>query len=199
MEAPPVERLGPPPVDDGPRQVVNKERRVEYRDEKGNILNPDQVKDLEGKVKFEVCFTFLNLNYANSSNRPNTRQEHVFSTRPAIKSTKVQSKTLHPILTLRDPTQRLQSPRETKKRGRALRAQMPTMIKKRSKAGWKKRRKPNLQVTRTRQHPRLEAEIFHVLFLFSTTKPCLEFLCINYMSLLRILGITGEIKMAREP
>lgn len=49
----PAERLGPDPVlNKG--QVVHREERVEYRDAQGNILNEEQVKDLKGKVKFEV-------------------------------------------------------------------------------------------------------------------------------------------------
>jgi dolichyl-phosphate-mannose-protein mannosyltransferase len=47
-------------------QVVNREQRVEYRDEKGNILNEAQVKELKGKAKFEVhpplrCFPTLDV------------------------------------------------------------------------------------------------------------------------------------------
>lgn len=43
----------PPQVIDG--KVIHREERVEYRDAAGNVLKPEQVEELKGKVKFEVC------------------------------------------------------------------------------------------------------------------------------------------------
>jgi hypothetical protein len=42
----------PPQVLDG--KVIHREERVEYRDAAGNVLKPEQVEELKGKVKFEV-------------------------------------------------------------------------------------------------------------------------------------------------
>lgn len=36
--------------------VVSKEEKVEYRDQHGNILNAEQVKELQGKVEFETKY-----------------------------------------------------------------------------------------------------------------------------------------------
>lgn len=35
-------------------KVINREEKVEYRDEQGNLLNDEQVAELKGKVSFEV-------------------------------------------------------------------------------------------------------------------------------------------------
>jgi dolichyl-phosphate-mannose-protein mannosyltransferase len=55
VEVPP-QRLGPAPpeVVAGGQQVIHREEKIEYRDAQGNILKPDQVEELKGKVKFEV-------------------------------------------------------------------------------------------------------------------------------------------------
>jgi hypothetical protein len=38
-----------------PGQVINREKRIEYRDEKGNILDDEQVKSLKkNSVDFQV-------------------------------------------------------------------------------------------------------------------------------------------------
>ncbi|KAL3956981.1 protein mannosyltransferase 1 [Purpureocillium lilacinum] len=37
-------------------KVVSKEERIEYRDQDGNILNEEQVKELEGKVEFKTKY-----------------------------------------------------------------------------------------------------------------------------------------------
>ena len=36
--------------------VVSREERVEYRDQDGNLLDPEQVKELEGKVSFQTRY-----------------------------------------------------------------------------------------------------------------------------------------------
>lgn len=36
--------------------IVSREEKVEYRDQDGNILNAEQVKELEGKVSFETKY-----------------------------------------------------------------------------------------------------------------------------------------------
>ena len=56
IEVPPV-RVGPGPGQNQGGQVVHREERIEYRDAQGNILNDEQVKELKGKVKFEVGFS----------------------------------------------------------------------------------------------------------------------------------------------
>lgn len=37
-------------------KVIGQEEKVEYRDQDGNILNEEQVKELQGKVKFETKY-----------------------------------------------------------------------------------------------------------------------------------------------
>lgn len=39
-----------------PPRVVAQEERIEYRDQDGNILDPEQVKELEGKVEFKTRY-----------------------------------------------------------------------------------------------------------------------------------------------
>ena len=36
--------------------VVSREEKVEYRDQDGNLLDPEQVKELEGKVSFQTRY-----------------------------------------------------------------------------------------------------------------------------------------------
>jgi dolichyl-phosphate-mannose-protein mannosyltransferase len=36
--------------------IVHREERIEYRDEHGNILNEDQIKELSGKVSFQTRY-----------------------------------------------------------------------------------------------------------------------------------------------
>lgn len=43
------------PIPPGQR-LVKREERIEYRDQDGNILDPEQVKDLEGKVEFKTRY-----------------------------------------------------------------------------------------------------------------------------------------------
>jgi hypothetical protein len=39
-----------------PGKLINREKRVEYRDEKGNLLNEEQVSSLKEKsIDFQVC------------------------------------------------------------------------------------------------------------------------------------------------
>jgi dolichyl-phosphate-mannose-protein mannosyltransferase len=41
----------------GPGQsVISREEKVEYRDQDGNLLDPEQVKSLEGKVSFKTRY-----------------------------------------------------------------------------------------------------------------------------------------------
>lgn len=55
-EAPPV-LVSPPPIA-APvgHSVVSREEKVEYRDQDGNLLDPEQVKALEGKVSFKTRY-----------------------------------------------------------------------------------------------------------------------------------------------
>lgn len=64
--APPVEKApevkaqqeagisGTPPMEQ--HRVIAKEEKVEYRDQDGNLLDPEQVKSLEGKVEFKTKY-----------------------------------------------------------------------------------------------------------------------------------------------
>ena len=63
----PVVEQPEPPMSDAPvykpaashsagQSIVSREEKVEYRDQNGNILNPDQVKALEGKVSFKTRY-----------------------------------------------------------------------------------------------------------------------------------------------
>ncbi len=45
----------PPPLPAG-HSIVSKEEKVEYRDQDGNLLDPEQVKALEGKVSFKTRY-----------------------------------------------------------------------------------------------------------------------------------------------
>ena len=42
-----------PPPDDS---ILNREERVEYRDQDGNLINEEQLKSLEGKVSFSTRY-----------------------------------------------------------------------------------------------------------------------------------------------
>jgi dolichyl-phosphate-mannose-protein mannosyltransferase len=55
-EAPPA-LVSPPPKAAPPGQsVISREEKVEYRDQDGNLLDPEQVKSLEGKVSFKTRY-----------------------------------------------------------------------------------------------------------------------------------------------
>lgn len=51
MVSPPPE----PPLAPG-HSVLSREEKVEYRDQDGNLLDPEQVKELEGKVSFKTRY-----------------------------------------------------------------------------------------------------------------------------------------------
>lgn len=53
-EAPPA-LVSPPPVA-ASHSVLSREEKVEYRDQDGNLLDPEQVKSLEGKVSFKTRY-----------------------------------------------------------------------------------------------------------------------------------------------
>lgn len=53
-DAPP-EVVSPPPVAQS-QSIVSREEKVEYRDQDGNLLDPEQVKSLEGKVSFKTRY-----------------------------------------------------------------------------------------------------------------------------------------------
>ena len=38
------------------QSVISREEKVEYRDQDGNLLDPEQVKSLEGKVSFKTRY-----------------------------------------------------------------------------------------------------------------------------------------------
>lgn len=52
-EAPPL--VSQAAVAEG-RSVISREEKVEYRDQDGNLLNPEEVKSLEGKVSFKTRY-----------------------------------------------------------------------------------------------------------------------------------------------
>jgi dolichyl-phosphate-mannose-protein mannosyltransferase len=51
----PADISGAPAVPQGAR-VLRKEEKLEYRDQDGNLLNEEQVKELEGKVEFQTRY-----------------------------------------------------------------------------------------------------------------------------------------------
>jgi dolichyl-phosphate-mannose-protein mannosyltransferase len=57
-EAPAEPVVSPPPEAPLPagQQIVKREEKVEYRDQDGNLLNEEQVKELEGKVSFKTRY-----------------------------------------------------------------------------------------------------------------------------------------------
>lgn len=55
-ENPPQEAISGAPVPPPDHRVVAKEEKVEYRDQDGNLLDPEQVKALEGKVEFKTRY-----------------------------------------------------------------------------------------------------------------------------------------------
>ncbi|KAI1648828.1 glycosyltransferase family 39 protein [Daldinia loculata] len=56
QDAPKVGISGAPKFEPQGQKVINREERVEYRDQDGNILNEEQVKALEGKVEFKTKY-----------------------------------------------------------------------------------------------------------------------------------------------
>lgn len=52
-EAPPL--VSPPPAGLA-QSVLSREEKIEYRDQDGNLLSPEQVKELEGKVSFKTRY-----------------------------------------------------------------------------------------------------------------------------------------------
>ena len=54
-EAPEEPKVSPPPLKPG-QSVLSREEKVEYRDQDGNLLDPEQVKALEGKVSFKTRY-----------------------------------------------------------------------------------------------------------------------------------------------
>lgn len=46
----------PPAAPVASHSIVSREERVEYRDQDGNILDPEEVKSLEGKVSFKTRY-----------------------------------------------------------------------------------------------------------------------------------------------
>lgn len=66
-EQKPLAQEPPPPMSNAPafvsapplpvgQSIVSKEEKVEYRDQNGNLLDPEQVKALEGKVSFKTRY-----------------------------------------------------------------------------------------------------------------------------------------------
>ena len=55
-EAPPPVVSEPPVALPAGQSIVSREEKVEYRDQDGNLLDPEQVKALEGKVSFKTRY-----------------------------------------------------------------------------------------------------------------------------------------------
>jgi dolichyl-phosphate-mannose-protein mannosyltransferase len=55
-----ISNAPPPQMSEMPlapgHSIVSREEKVEYRDQNGNLLDPEEVKKLEGKVSFETRF-----------------------------------------------------------------------------------------------------------------------------------------------
>jgi dolichyl-phosphate-mannose-protein mannosyltransferase len=57
MSEAPAALVSPPPkAPAAGHRVVSREEKVEYRDQDGNLLDPEQVKALEGKVSFKTRY-----------------------------------------------------------------------------------------------------------------------------------------------
>jgi dolichyl-phosphate-mannose-protein mannosyltransferase len=60
QEAPPAMSEAPPFISANPlpsgQSIISREEKIEYRDQDGNILDPEQVKALEGKVSFKTRY-----------------------------------------------------------------------------------------------------------------------------------------------
>ena len=54
-DAPAEPLVSPPPLPAG-HSILSREEKVEYRDQDGNLLDPEQVKELEGKVSFKTRY-----------------------------------------------------------------------------------------------------------------------------------------------
>jgi dolichyl-phosphate-mannose-protein mannosyltransferase len=54
-EAPPIVSDAPV-IPAGYQSVISREEKIEYRDQDGNLLDPEQVKSLEGKVSFKTRY-----------------------------------------------------------------------------------------------------------------------------------------------
>ena len=53
----PAALVSPPPVPvAASHSIVSREEKVEYKDQDGNLLSPEQVKELEGKVSFKTRY-----------------------------------------------------------------------------------------------------------------------------------------------
>jgi len=52
----PAAAVSAPPVLGPGQSVISREEKVEYRDQDGNLLDPEQVKSLEGKVSFKTRY-----------------------------------------------------------------------------------------------------------------------------------------------
>ena len=55
-DAPPALVSPPPQAAPAGHSILSKEEKVEYRDQDGNLLDPEQVKSLEGKVSFKTRY-----------------------------------------------------------------------------------------------------------------------------------------------
>ena len=55
-EAPEAAISAPPVPLPAGQSIVSREEKVEYRDQDGNLLDPEQVKALEGKVSFKTRY-----------------------------------------------------------------------------------------------------------------------------------------------
>ena len=56
MSEAPAALVSPPPNAAQQHSVISREEKVEYRDQDGNLLDPEQVKALEGKVSFKTRY-----------------------------------------------------------------------------------------------------------------------------------------------
>jgi dolichyl-phosphate-mannose-protein mannosyltransferase len=53
---PPSDAPVPPPQLPAGQSILSKEEKIEYRDQHGNLLDPEVVKSLEGKVSFKTRY-----------------------------------------------------------------------------------------------------------------------------------------------
>lgn len=92
-EAPAAAISAPPVPLPAGQSIVSREEKVEYRDQDGNLLDPEQVKALEGKVSFKTRYeTRTRLVDAQGNELPQPKEAGVAPPHPDVEG--VDSSTL---------------------------------------------------------------------------------------------------------
>ncbi len=75
--------MSAPPLAPG-QSVLSREEKVEYRDQDGNLLSPEQVKQLEGKVSFKTRYETRTRMVDAQGNELNPPEEEQVQAAPPI-------------------------------------------------------------------------------------------------------------------